>query len=157
MANSYRYFELVCQFLQLNLPEAHTIAVAATAIGRDQPLGFGMALLPHRRPPPANGVDSKCSRVVVGADASDIGMDVVDSIRHRTAQFRIDEVVNVDEFGLALGAPLATVVLEISHQFLALGVDRDDRLISAEEVHRLLVDVTKLCVAVDMPTDFPRL
>src|SRR5262245_39302516 len=56
--------------------------------------------------------------------------------------------MNIDEFGLTLGAPLAAVVLEISHQFLALGVDRDDRLISAEEVHRLVVDVTKLCVAV---------
>src|SRR5262249_7995769 len=113
----------VCQFLQLNLPEAHTVAVAATAIGRDyQPLGFGVALLPHRRPPPANGVDSKCSRVVVGADAdpSDIGMNVVNSIRDRATQFRIDEVVNVDEFGLALGAPLATVVLEIPTNSLRL-------------------------------------
>src|SRR5262252_2860028 len=84
-------------------------------------------------------------------------MDVVDPIRDRAAQPGIDEVVNVDELGLALGAPLATVVLEISDQFLALGVDRDDRLISAEEVDRLVIDVTKLCVAIDVSTAFPRL
>src|SRR5262249_24619679 len=98
-------------------------------------------------------------RVVVGADAdpSDIGMDVVDPIRDRAPQPGIDEVVNVDELGLALGVPLATVVLEISDQFLALGVDRDDRLISAEEVDRLVIDVTKLCVAIDVSTAFPRL
>src|SRR5215470_12876835 len=65
--------------------------------------------------------------------------------------------MNIDEFGLTLGAPLAAVVLEISHQFLALGIDRDDRLISAEEVDRLVVDVTKLCVAIDVPTAFSRL
>ena len=96
---------------------------------------------------------------MVGADAdpSDIGMDVVDPIWDRAAQPRIDEVVNVDELGLALAVPLATVVLEISHQFLAIGIDRDDRLISAEEVDRLIVDVTKLCVAIDVPTAFPRL
>src|SRR5262249_39734971 len=35
--------------------------------------------------------------------------------------------------------------------------DRDDRLISAEEVDRLVIDVTKLCVAIDVPTAFPRL
>src|SRR5215475_10728776 len=46
----------------------------------------------------------------------------------------------------SFGAPLATVVLEISDHFLALGIDRDDRLISAEEIDRLVVDVTKLCV-----------
>src|SRR5262245_35544431 len=61
----------------------------------------------------------------------------------------------VDEFGLTLGAPLATIVLEITDQFLALSVDRDDRLSSAEEVDRLRVDVTKLCVAIDGVTAFP--
>src|SRR5499426_4535384 len=61
----------------------------------------------------------------------------------------------VDEFGLTLGAPLATIVLEITDQFLALSVDRDDRLSRAEEVDRLRVDVTKLCVAIDVVTAFP--
>ena len=46
----------------------------------------------------------------------------------------------------SFGAPLATVVLEISDHFLALGIDRDDRLISAAEIDRLVDDVTKLCV-----------
>src|SRR5262245_13958748 len=65
--------------------------------------------------------------------------------------------MNIADFGFTLRAPLAAVVLEISHQFLALGVDRDDRLISAEEVDRLVVDVAKLCVAIDVLTAFPRL
>lgn len=30
-------------------------------------------------------------------------------------------------------------------------------MISAEEVDRLVVDVAKLCVAIDVPTAFPRL
>src|SRR5262249_17584618 len=84
-------------------------------------------------------------------------MEVVDPIRDCAAQLWIDEVVNLDELGLTLGAPLATVVLEITHEFLALSVDRDDRLIGAEEVDGLVVDVTKLCVAIDVVAAFPRL
>ena len=85
------------------------------------------------------------------------GVDVVDPIGDRTPQLGIYEIVNVNEFGLTLGAPLATIVLEISHQFLALGVDRDDRLISAEECDGLVVDVTKLCLAIDVVATFSRL
>ena len=60
MANGNREFELVCQLLKLDLPQAHAVPVAATAVGRDhQTLGFGVALPPHRRPPPADGVDGK--------------------------------------------------------------------------------------------------
>src|SRR5262245_64077425 len=60
MANSNREFELVCQLLKLDLPQAHAVPVAATAVGRDhQTFGFGVALPPHRRPPPADGVDGK--------------------------------------------------------------------------------------------------
>ena len=91
------------------------------------------------------------------ADPSDIGMDIVDPIRDGAAQLGIDEIVNIDELGLALGVPFAAVVLEIPHEFLALSVDRDDRLISAEEVDGLVVDVTKLCVAVDVVAAFSRL
>src|SRR5262249_5182715 len=65
--------------------------------------------------------------------------------------------VNVDALRLTLGAPLAAVVLEITHEFLALGVDRDDRLIGEQELDGLVVDVTKLCVAIDVVTAFPRL
>ncbi len=94
---------------------------------------------------------------MVGADAdpSDIGVDVVDPVRDCPAQLGIDEVVDIDELRLALGAPLATMVLEITDQFLALGVDRDDRLIGAEEVHRLVVDIPKLRVAIDVVAAFP--
>jgi len=60
MANGNWDFELVRQFLQLNFPEAHAVSVAATPVGGDhQPLGSGVALLAHRRPPAANGVDGK--------------------------------------------------------------------------------------------------
>src|SRR5262245_30476844 len=113
MTNGNRELELVCQLLKLDLPEAHAVPVAATAVGRDhQTLGFGVALPPHR-PPPPDGVDGKGSRVVVGADTdpSDIGVDVVDPIWDCPAQLWIDEVMHVDEFGLTLGAPLATIVL----------------------------------------------
>ena len=81
-------------------------------------------------------------------------MDVVDPIWDRAAQPRIDEVVNVDELGLALAVPLATVVLEISHQFLLFCVNRDERFVRRQKRHGLRVDVAKLRVAIDLLVAF---
>ncbi len=36
--------------------------------------------------------------------------------------------MHADRFGIALGAPFATVVLEIADELLLLGVDGDNRL-----------------------------
>ena len=65
--------------------------------------------------------------------------------------------MDVDEFGRALRAPLATIVLEITHQFLLLGVDRYDRFVRRQQGHGLRVDVAKLRVAIDVIGSFTRL
>src|SRR5262245_66167090 len=65
--------------------------------------------------------------------------------------------MNITSSGSPLGLHSRPLFLKFSHQFLTLGVDRDHRLISAEEVDRLVVDVAKLCVAIDVLTAFPRL
>src|SRR5215468_11742757 len=66
MANGNREFELVCQLLKLDLPQAHAVPIAATAVGRDhQTFGFGVALPPHRRPPNVHDfIDPKLRRAV---------------------------------------------------------------------------------------------
>ena len=152
------HLELVSQLLKLDFPQAHTIAVAAAAIGGDhQPCGFGMAFLSHGPPPSADGVDGEAGGVVIGADAdpSDIVGNVVDAVRYGAGELGVDEVVDVDLFGLALGVRFPAVVLEIAHQFLLFGIGRDDRLLRRQERLGLLVDVVKLRVAIDVLAAFP--
>ena len=115
-----------------------TITVAAAAVGCDhQAVGFGMAFLTHRPPPPADRIDGKAGGIVIGADAdpSDIVVDVVDSVRHGAAQFGIDKIMNIDRFRGAFAMPFPAIVLEIAHQFLLFGVNRYHRLIRGQERH----------------------
>ncbi len=104
VANRDGELELVCQLLKLDFPQTNTISVAAATVSRNhQAFGFGMTSLSHRPPPSADRVDGKGRGVVIGADAdpSDIVGDVVDAVRHSTAQLGVDEIVDVDEFGRA--------------------------------------------------------
>ncbi len=107
-------------------------------------------------PPPADRVDGKARRVVVGADADPSGIvgDVVDPVRHGTLQFGIDKVMNVDGLGRAFRPPFPPVVLEITHQFLLFRVNRYDRFVRGQVRLGLRVDVLKLPVAVDVLVAF---
>jgi hypothetical protein len=62
-------------------------------------------------------MNGKAGGVVIRADAdpSGIVVDVVDAVRYRATQLGIDEVVNVNSFGLSLRSSLAAIVAEITH------------------------------------------
>jgi len=96
---------------------------------------------------------------VIGADAdpSYIVVDVVDAIGHGAAQLGIDEVMDVDGFRSAFRTPLPAVVLEIAHEFLLLGVNRNDWLVRGQERLGLRVDVLELRIAIDVFAAFARL
>ena len=116
VANRDGQLELVGQLLQLDLPQPHTIAVAAAAVGGDQqPPGGGVALPAHGSPPSADRADGEACGVVIGADAdpTDIVGDVVDPVRHGAAQPGIDEVVNLDRFGHAGGRQSRPLFLKL--------------------------------------------
>ena len=59
----------------------------------------------------------KAGGVVIRADAdpSDIVVDVVDAVRYCATQLGIDEVVNVNSFGLSFRSPFAAIIAEIAH------------------------------------------
>ena len=102
--------ELVGEALQLVLPDARAIAVAAARVGGDEDLArLGVALRPDLLPPRLDRGDREHRRVVVDADADEavVGGDVVDAVRDRLADRVAGEVVDVDELGLALRLPLA--------------------------------------------------
>jgi hypothetical protein len=62
-------------------------------------------LLAHRPPPSPDGIDGEAGGVVIGPDAypSCVVGEIVDAIRNSAGKLGINEVVNVDEFGLAGG------------------------------------------------------
>ena len=101
------------QAAQLELPQPNAVAIAAPAIGHDRQLGgLGIALAPHDQPPAPDGLNRKRRRVVVGAhaDPARVGADVVHAVGIGTTELGVDEVVDLDAFGLTLGMPLMPCV-----------------------------------------------
>jgi len=125
VADADRQAGLVGELLQLELPEAGTVPVAATAVGGDlQQRGAGVAVVAEVLPPGADRGDGQL-RGLGGdpdVDVAFVGGDVVDTERDRLARGVAGEVVGQRPRGLALGAPLAASVLELADQLLLLGV-----------------------------------
>src|SRR6266568_6316523 len=151
VADTDRHAELVGDSLELVLPHVRPVAVAAARVGGDEELSrFGVALRADLGPPRLDRGDGKDRRVVVDADADEavVGGEVIHAVRNRLADRVGREVVDVDQFGLALRIPLAPRVLEVADQFLLLGVDGDDRHTALDAVLGLGVDVLELRVAI---------
>src|SRR3974390_1493569 len=136
------------------------VAVAPPAVSRDEQLGgAGKSLCPHLLPPAADAGGREVGGVMINADADPplvIG-HIIDAIRDRLAQFLVLKVVDAHVLQLAFGTPFATAVLEISHQFLLLRVDRDHRLPTLLQPRRLRVDELELGIAIGMLIAFARL
>src|SRR3979411_1918203 len=74
--------------------------------------------------------------------------DVIDAVRNGAAQLGINEIMNIDQLGPVFWAPFATVILEITHQFLLFRINRNDGFIRRQERLRLRIDVLELGVTV---------
>ena len=143
--------QLVGKTLQLALPQPDARAVASSAIGGDhQPRGLRVASAADLGPPAADRLHGKRRGVVVHADAdpSGVGREVVDAIRHRSAQLLDQEVMHADLLRLAPGTPCLAGVLEVAHKLLLLGVDREHRLARGQSRLDAVVDVDELRVPV---------
>jgi len=90
-------------------------------------------------------------------DPASIGGQIVDAVRSDLAQFRIDEVMNPDFFGRALGLPFLACVLEVANQFLLLGIDGNRGVSGGLIFGNCSRDVRKLCVPIFMLPAFPSL
>ena len=84
----------------------------------------------HVGPPRPHGVDRELGSVgaVADRDPALVVGQVVDAIRHRSAKLFIFEVVDVHFGWLALWAPFAPTVGELSHQLFLFRVDADSWL-----------------------------
>ena len=101
-------------------------------------------------PPAADRLDGERGGVVVGAhaDPTGVGGQVVDAVGVGLAQGGVDEVVDLDRFGLSRGAPFRAGVLVLADQFLLLGVHADHRVARGQVLAGLLVEVGELGVPV---------
>ena len=96
---------------------------------------------------------------MVGPDRYPAGVvqNVVDAIRDRLAEVLVWEVVDIDPFGLPGGLVLPATVLEVSDQFLLLGVNGDHRLAISRMLGDLPRQVAELGIAVLMLTTLSHL
>jgi hypothetical protein len=160
VADRDRKSRLVGELLQLDLPEPGAIAVRAAAVGGDlKGRGVGEALAAEVLPPASDRVDRERGGVVVDPDLDPtlVVGEVVDPVGDRLAELSVLEVVDADQLGLALRAPLPAGVLEIADELLLLGVDRDRRLLGGDRRLNLPVEVAKLRIAVGVARASPAL
>src|SRR3982074_130208 len=138
---------LICQLLQLQLPEPYPCAVPTARVsGNQQALGLAIDGFAHRTPPSPDALHGEGCRVVVNTHAhpSSILAHVVDAIRSDPSQLGNDEVMYPHLLRVSLEPKLSTPVFEVPHQLLLLSIDRDDRLTLPQEASDLAVDMLKL-------------
>src|SRR5947209_11359473 len=152
--------QVVGQFLQGQLPQPRTIAVAASAIRRDKQFACpGETRSAESFPPALNRSCSKlgCVAVDANADPALIVGQVVHAIGNNLAEVRILKVMDADFLGFSLRPPFLARILEISDQFLLFRVDRHDRLTTLLQPTYLLTDILELGVAVGVIRALARL
>ena len=125
---------------------------AAAVGGDDEPARLGIARSADLLPPAPDAVDGEGCRVVVDTeiDPAVVGGQVIDPVGDGAAQFRDQEVVGPNLFGIAARAPFAARVLEVPDQFLLLGIDRDDRLPLGQGGAHRAIEVGELGIAIGM-------
>src|SRR5215475_10551879 len=148
------------QLVELGLPQAGAVAVAAARVGENQQgRGPRVRAAPHAFPPAADRFDGELRGVVVGPDADPamVAGQIVHAVRDYLAQLGVDEVMNLHPLRLSFGSPFPPRILEVAHQLLLLRIDRDDRLPAALKGARLPINVLELGVAIGMAGSLARL
>src|ERR1017187_872918 len=88
------------------------------------------------------------------ADPSGVACQIIYSVRRRAPQFRYHEIVHPNLFRIPLWSPLPSSVLELSQQFLLLGVNRYHRLAEGDVAPNFVINVLELSIAVRVGVSF---
>jgi hypothetical protein len=91
------------------------------------------------------------------ADPALVVEQIIDAARNCFAENGVLEIMYPHIFRLSARAPGPACILEIPHEFLLLGVDRDRRLPAALKPANERVDVLELGIAIRMRLAFPGL
>src|SRR5262249_23749682 len=117
------------EVLQLDLPQAHPIAIAATTICTDQQLiGVGIGWLADAGPPALQTGDRETGCILILPDGhpASVAPHIVDAVWDGFSHCWIRKIVDVDHFGITLRLPFLARIAELPDQFFLLGVDRHD-------------------------------
>src|SRR5208337_2378519 len=143
--------------LQLHLPQANAVAIAAPAIRTHQYLlRLGIQGLPHLAPPAANALHRKARRVMRAAhrDPPQVVLGIIDTTRDRLGNVRIGKVMHLDLLRLPFRLPFLPGIGVVSDLFLLLGIDRYDGPVLSQESFALALDVAKLGISIGMLLPF---
>src|SRR5665647_674521 len=157
MTNRYVQPRLIRPPLQFEFPQPKAITITTPAISTNQhPLRLGIKRVAHLSPPTANTLHGKTRRVMRTAHghAPFIVLLVVDTTRDRLGYFRVGEIMHVHLNRMPFWLPFLPGIPVVSHLFLLLGVDRDDRPASTQERLALALDVPKLSIPIGMLFSF---
>src|SRR5712692_10504725 len=141
------------ELLQLELPHAQAIAIAAPAIRRDQQSPSPRVQPVALEPPPApDRGHRKGARVVAGAHVHEafVAGQIIHAVGIGPGGRGSRKIVALHEGGRFAPAPLPALVLVVPDQLLLLRVHGDDRSAPGHRPADLIIDVLELRVAVGM-------
>src|ERR1017187_9469217 len=109
-----------------------------------------ISLLPHFFPPAANASRCKFCSIMINSHTHPplIQGHIVDSKRNCLPLTFHREVMYLYQFRICVGSPFFPIILEFTDQFLLFGINRDGRLLPAQEVRHSTIDEFKLSVAI---------
>src|SRR5271169_4239147 len=153
MTNGDRNIYFIGKFLKGYFPQTNARSVAAAAIrihqetlrARVLPFSAVQPPLPQRIHREARGVKTDSD-----ADPTFVLGDVINAIRRRPTDLRIDKIIDVDMFRRAFRAQLTAAVLIVANRLLLFGVDGKNRSPRRDEFLFLGFDIKKLCIAIRM-------
>lgn len=122
VADRYLKAAVVGEALQLGLPQAEAVAVAAAAVCGDlQGRGVRVGGLAQLLPPTADRRDRERGGLLGDPDVDEavVGADVIDAVWDRFAERLVGEVMDADGDRLALGAPLASAVCVLADELFS--------------------------------------
>src|SRR5947199_7195553 len=137
------------QRLQLILPKATAISVAAAAVRANQKTrGSRVLFLAHRLPPAADAGHRETGRVMIASyiHPSFVAGQIINAIGNRLGLLRVNKIVNLHLLRTASRPPLAAFIGIAPDEFFLLGVDGDHGVALHQESLNLAVPVTKLLV-----------
>ncbi len=152
MTNGDIQFQTVSQlFLELRLPQAQAISIAATAVTQDQDRRcVGEVELSNLLPPACQNVHSKLGRIgrFANVHIATIAIEHVNAIGNCPSKRVQLEIVVVH--ALSFQTPALSWVLIVANQLLSLGINADNWPTVAQKELLLRLDILELGVAVWM-------
>src|SRR3990170_7543265 len=147
MTDGHPHARVIHERLQFKLPESDPIAIASPAVRTDQqPFWVRILVTTHGLPPAAKAAHGKAGRIMVAPDIdpSQVLGYIVNPVRNGLGFLRVNKIVNLHLLRFPSGVPPSALVGIRPHEFLLLGVYRDDGVALLQEMVNVAIEMLKL-------------